>query len=170
VLSTVLWLLFNIHVLVGFRLERHGCAANSETIYLSFFTVTTLFTALIPLTILAIFMILTLTNVTSRKLLRRRDRATHPTTIAPDRLQVIRIITQQQQRRHNRNNQLIRLSVIQVFVCIVLNLPNTVFILYSFITKTYKKASEQLVVDSFVNLMTSNLLYTYCGVRPTSLF
>ncbi|CAF0830112.1 unnamed protein product [Adineta steineri] len=136
IISTIIWLLFNIHLLIGFHIEHNSCTGNSETFYLSFFTFFSLFASLAPLIILMIFTTLTLRNITNGRLMRRR----------------------------NQKNQLQRLSMIQIIVYILSNIPNTIYSVYASITANYNKTNDQIVTDAFMSLMTSNLLYTYCAV------
>ncbi|CAF4286627.1 unnamed protein product [Adineta steineri] len=165
IISTIIWLLFNIHLLIGFHIEHNSCTGNSETFYLSFFTFFSLFVSLAPLIILMIFTTLTLRNITNGRLMRRRNQAVHPAATVGVVLPTLYVVPQQRQRRlRNQKNQLLRLSMIQIIVYILPNIPNTMYTVYASITANYNKTNDQIVTDAFMNLMTSNLLYTYCAV------
>jgi hypothetical protein len=72
------------------------------------------------------------------------------------------------ERISNKNLHMIRLNLIQVIAFIVFNLPNTMYSLYSFITRTNQKTSDQILIDNFFNYIASYLLYTHCAVRKNN--
>jgi hypothetical protein len=117
---------------------------------------------LTPLTILIIFVTLTLRNVTNRRVVGRRLGVIQPGVVENNRSPALKFAARLEEQRCNKNTQLLRLNLIQIFVYILLNVPSTI---YAFITRTYQKNTDQIVIDGFINLMTYNLLYTYCAVR-----
>jgi hypothetical protein len=57
------------------------------------------------------------------------------------------------ERISNKNLHMIRLNLIEVIAFIVFNLPNTMYSLYSFITRTNQKTSDQILIDNFFNYL-----------------
>jgi hypothetical protein len=177
IVSTIPWLLFNLHAPIGFHHEVNGCVPNSGTIYLLFYTITNLFVALVPLTILTIFTTITIRNVTNKRPVGRQSRAVatvHPTAVIGGNAAAgIRPSAPpavcHYQRHRNQNAQLMRLNLTQVAVFILLNSPNAMYALYALITRSGKKSSDQLAIDSFMNSIALNLLYAHCAVCWTSL-
>jgi ABC-type methionine transport system permease subunit len=163
IISTILWLIFNIHAPIGFQQEARGCVASSNGFYSIFFLVTNIFVATVPFIVLISFTSLTLQSVIRTN--GRRRQAVHPIELVQRNVtSIARITNNQQEQVSNKNLQLIRLSLIQVIFFVLLNFPNTVSTMYSFITATYYKSTDQMAIDNFFTLMASHLLYIHCAV------
>ncbi|UJR20121.1 hypothetical protein I4U23_023253 [Adineta vaga] len=78
IISTIAWLIFNLHVPIGFRQEANGCVPSSDGFYLTFYLVTNLNFAIVPFVIIILFSTLTLQRVTKRKLIRKHNAIVYP--------------------------------------------------------------------------------------------
>jgi hypothetical protein len=169
IISTIIWLLFNLHGPIGFDIELSGCVPSSNGSYLIFYFIINIILSTVPFIVLIVFTALTLRRIIKRKSMRRHGRAIHPIGLVQRNIpSMTQNVKDQDERLSNKHLQLIRLNLIQVVFFILLNFPNTIYTMYSVITGTYKKSTEQISIDNFFNLMSSNLLYTHCAVCSTT--
>ncbi|CAF1204975.1 unnamed protein product [Adineta steineri] len=166
--STIIWLLFHLHVGIGFRIEISGCVPSSDGFYSTFYLITNLAFSIIPFIIIILFTTLTLHRIIMKKRLgNRRNPVVHPVELVErnnHQSNSQNTMNDLDERLSNKNLQLIKLNIIQVIFFILLNLPNTIYTLYSFITKTNQKTNDQITIDNFFNYVASSLLYTHCAI------
>jgi hypothetical protein len=74
------------------------------------------------------------------------------------------------QQRKSKDCQLIRLSLIQVVLFILLNICNAGYNIYQFITKTDGKSADQSTIDSIINSISTDLISTHSAVCFTFVF
>lgn len=165
-ISTIIWFLINLFILIGFEMERSGCVPKSNTFYLPMYTVINLLATLIPFILLILFSILTMRNILhsrNRVIPHGNTNIVHPLTNTQNNsLSVVSNATVSQNRR--KEWQFIRLSLIQVSAFLLLNSCNAGFTLYQFITKTNGKSIDQQYIDFFVQSIGDNLYFTQSAV------
>jgi len=157
--STIPWLLFCLHSPIGFRSEASGCVPSTSGFYSTFYVISNIILTIVPLIMLISFTTVTFQRIISMQLRRMRTQTVHP----------VEVQANLRERISNKNLHMIRLNLIQVIAFIVLNLPNVMYSLYSFFTKTNQKTSDQIIIDNFYNYIASYLLYTHCAVRKKTL-
>ncbi|CAF1393999.1 unnamed protein product [Adineta ricciae] len=165
VITTTIWLIFNIHSAIGFTLKDHICDISINSVYSTFYLILCLIVSFLPLFILILFTSLTLIRLFKKNLINKQ--ASQIRFIELNEQNNGRAIPAQNRQHHrisNRNFQLIKLSLIQVSSYIIVNLPKAVHILYIFLTRNSKKSPEQLAINNFIGRMTTNLLYTHCAI------
>ena len=155
--STVFWLLFSIHILVGYQISPiRGCTQLVNSNYAFFFGIQFALSSIIPFFIMLIFSILTLYNV------RNRRRRVFDNTVSIPTETTVTIRSTVNHRRYEM--QLIKLSLLQVLFYLFLSMLGTGFPLYSVLTSSYVKSPSQLAIDLFLNNLSLLLIYTYSAV------
>ncbi|UJR06740.1 hypothetical protein I4U23_011029 [Adineta vaga] len=155
-LSTLFWLIFSSHALVGYEItSTRGCTTPLDSIYALFYVIQITISSIIPFLILTLFSILTLYNI--------RDSYHHRRVqpIVQNNSSLIIVLFTQNINRRRYENQLIKISFIQVIFYVLLSMTSTMYPLYSLLTSSQRKSSDQNAIDAFINNTGLLLLYTY---------
>jgi hypothetical protein len=165
IVSVAFWSIFTMQSAIGFTSTPYGCIPPPGSTYLLFYSIYSIIVSLLPMLITSIFSILTLRNVRSSA-----NRQIHPTqTTLASRLDpstAARPVVHPPQQRFKRDFQLIRLSLFQIMVYLLLNSLWSVFPLYVFKVNTQGSALtfDQHNLMQFLHGIALNLLYTYMAV------
>jgi hypothetical protein len=153
VITSFIWILFSMHSLMGFTIIP-GIVCYTSRSYVLFYSIYNIVIAVVPLTCMIVFSLLTLINV------RRVARRTRP-VLAASRSDS----TQIRQARKKRDHQFIRLSICQVAFYLLLNSVRTItpFLTYWKIIVFVSIGDERAIVY-FIYFIGLYLLYTYIAV------
>ena len=155
--SVLFWLLFSIHGLIGYEITPRGCGAPIGSTYAYFYALQITISSIIPFFVIALFSILTLYNIRSSARVHVSQASHSAITTVPT--------TQISVNYRRRERQLIKLSLLQVLAYVLLSMIATIAPLYSFLTSTLPKSTDQLAIDRFIVTSALILLYTYTAVR-----
>jgi len=154
IITTILfWAIFTLYVAIGYEIDiNSNCVKRTDDIYELIYIIFALFSIICPLFIMIIFSILAILNV--QKLIQRR--------VIPAIIINLNVV----QPRHYRRKDLplIKLSLVQVTVYIILNLVDMYNTIYGFTSLKTIKSSDQTAIDGFIGIMGIYLLYLYCAV------
>jgi hypothetical protein len=166
IISVIFWSIFTVHSAIGFETTVSGCIPPSGSTYLLFYSIYSIIVSFLPMLIVIIFGVLTLRNV--RSFVRRQI---HPANMNLDpRLNPSSLATSSvantQRQRSKSDFQLIRLSLFQTIIYLLLNSLWSVFPLYVF--RVYAQSTypsiDQANMIQFLHGFGLNLLYTYMAV------
>jgi hypothetical protein len=156
--SILFWFLFSIHTLVGYQISpTRGCTYLLDPDYALFYSIQIIIPSILTLVIMIVFSIFTLRNV-------RGGGRIQVITQNTGNLTAVASNTPQNINRRRREMQLIKLSLIQVISYVLLSVVGASFPLYSAVTSSQKKSSDQTAIESFIGNIALLLLYTYCAV------
>ncbi|UJR32793.1 hypothetical protein I4U23_020255 [Adineta vaga] len=146
-------ILFSINFPIWYRIEgTRGCIGAPDTFYPLFYTIYNLVITIGPFVIMIFFSLLVLNN------LRRR----HRRQIIGTTQTAVPIVTTQQYYR--KEMQFIKLSLIQVFLYVLCNTFYAYNATYAFITQSFVKTPEQVILDSFLSTIGLNISYFYMAI------
>jgi hypothetical protein len=120
IISILFWTIFTLYVAIGYEIDiNSNCVKRTDDIYELIYIIFALFSIICPLSIMIIFSILAILNV--QKLIQRR--------VIPAIIINLNVV----QPRHYRRKDLplIKLSLVQVTVYIILNLVDMYNTIYS---------------------------------------
>jgi hypothetical protein len=166
IVSVLFWSIFTVHSAIGFQTTVSGCIPPPESTYLLFYSIYSIIVSFLPMLIVIIFGALTLRNV--RSSVRRKINPTHMNL--PSRLNASSVtagsVVNPSRQRSKGDFQLIRLSLIQILVYLLLNSLWSVFPLYVFKINTQGTwlTMDQIYTMQFLHGFALNLLYTYMAV------
>ncbi|UJR06928.1 hypothetical protein I4U23_011217 [Adineta vaga] len=164
-ITTTIWLIFNIHSSIGFTLKNNICDASIDSFYSIFYLILSLISTLVSFFILILFTTLTLIRLLKKNVMNKHTPHINLIELNERNNNLpIQIPNVQQQRISNHNFQLIKLSLIQVLSYIIINSPKAIHGIYLFSTRNSKKSSKQLAIDNFIGRITTILLYTHCAI------
>ncbi|CAF1180474.1 unnamed protein product [Adineta steineri] len=156
--STLFWILYSIHTLIGYQLSPpRGCTNLVDPSYSLFYAIQIIISASLTWIIMIVFSILTLRNVRSSRRIQIVTQNTGNTTVVLSN-------TPQSIHQRRREMQLIKLSLIQVISYILLCTIASAYPLYMFTTSSQKKSSNQTAIESFLTTVGLLLLYTYSAI------
>lgn len=156
--NTLFWLLYSSHAAIGYQISpTRGCTFLFNADYASFYAQQSIVSSIIPFMVMVVFSILTLRNVHGFQ----RINANAQTS---ERVTGTALILIQNMNRHRHEMQLIKLSVLQVIVYILLNMTLTIYPLYSVLTNSQTKSADQMAIEAFLNTSNVFLFYTYNAV------
>ncbi|UJR13138.1 hypothetical protein I4U23_000162 [Adineta vaga] len=158
--STLFWLLFSIHAPIGYQISQtRGCTNLSNPDYALFYAIQITVSAIVPFIIMVVFSILTLRNIRSPHFIQIAAQNTVPSVVV-----VVAKPVPQSIHRRRREMQLIKLSLLQVIFYVFLSMIGTINPLYSVLTNSQTKTSDQNAIDAFVNNTSLLLIYTYSAI------
>jgi hypothetical protein len=156
--SILFWLLYSIHVLIGYQISpTRSCTYLVDPSYGLFYSIQLTVSSILTLIIMVVFSILTFRNVRGSCRIQVVTQNTGNVTTAA-------LVLPQNINRRRREIQLIKISLIQVISYVLLCMTASVFPLYSTLTLSQKKSSDQAAIDGFLITMSLLLLYTYNAV------
>ncbi|UJR07927.1 hypothetical protein I4U23_012210 [Adineta vaga] len=153
--SVCFWALFSMHGLIGYQTTpTYFCGAPLGSFYASFYAIQITIASIIPFIVISIFSMLTLRNIRHHRRIR---------TINPNLLlsATANVSLPQTLNYRRREFQLIKISFLQVIFYVTLAMTSTIFPLYSYLTSTLPKSTDQLAIDAFIISSALILLYTY---------
>jgi len=165
IVSIIFWSIFDVHSAIGFQSTSSYCIPQPRSIYSLFYSIYGIIVSLLPMIIMIIFGVLTLRNV--RSSIRRQI---HPErTNLPSRLDPASATTSvvpPPRHRFKRDFQLMRLSLFQIIVYLLLNSLWSAFPLYAFKVNTQGTPTtiDQHNMLDFLYGFSLNLVYTYMAV------
>ncbi|CAF1466957.1 unnamed protein product [Rotaria sordida] len=157
IISIIFWFLIEIFIPIGFNIQGNNCVPSTDPFYLFMYRIIDLLCTLFPFFILIIFSFLTLHNILKRRIIPIDGHTLVTISVSGNNNRHYRTYT-------NKDYHLIRLCFSQVIVFIILNIPGALFSLYMFITRTNIKTIDHLTIDSFLNIIATNLAYTHCAL------
>lgn len=159
--STLFSILYSIHVLIGYQTSStQDCSFTVNNDYALFYSIQITVSSILPFIIMVIFSVFTLRNVrhVKRRIEVNLENSGRLTTI------VAATILPQNINRRRREVQLIKISILQVTFYAILSMISTCYPLYSILTISQKKSSNQTAIDTFLNNTGLLLMYTYNAV------
>ncbi|CAF0978043.1 unnamed protein product [Rotaria sp. Silwood1] len=162
--SFIFWFLFHIHVPIKYGIGRLGCSPPLGTTYELFYSMYNIIISLVPMFIMSIFTILAVRNLRLR--LNGRVQPQPLTTGSSSNPVVVSTaFTAQRLRQSRREGQLVRLSIPQVIVFVILNTIRAIFPLYSFLMNSRGGlTADERSLAIFLNGIGNNLLFTYTAI------
>ena len=154
-----------MHAAIGFQTGPVECTPPAGSAYQLFVTIESIITSMTPMLIMSVFSFLTVRNVRSRM-----NSRIHPTTatlsIHIETQQISMSNAQSSRQLFKRNIQLVRLSLLQVILYLLLNTVWSILPLYQALigTQVLMSINQQLTV-LFLGRLGLNLLFTYTAVR-----
>ncbi|CAF3831965.1 unnamed protein product [Rotaria sordida] len=156
--SSLFWILYSIHILIGFQtIPTRGCTHLANPSYALFYVIQFTISSIIPFIIMTMFSIFTLRNMRNHGRIRIASQNTVPSSTMQSNLP-------QNIRRRRYEIQLIKLSLLQVIFYVFFSTLGTYYLLYSVITNSSKKSSDQIAIDVFLNNIALLLIYTYSSL------
>jgi hypothetical protein len=166
IVSVVFWSIFTVHSAIGFEIAGSGCIPPSKSTYLLFYSIYSIVASFLPMLSIIILGVLTVRNV--RSSVRRRINPIHinPASLLHPSTLAANSVVQPPRQRSKGDFQLIRLSLFQIIVYLLLNSLWSIFPLYDFKVNTqgYQRTSDQSNMIQFIHGFGLNLLYTYMAV------
>ncbi|CAF0838757.1 unnamed protein product [Adineta steineri] len=159
-LSFIFWMLFTIHVPIGYQsIPTIGCIPPPRSNYQLFYSIYAIVISVIPFLIMVVFSIVTLQSI------RQLGRAVHPEPITKT-VTGSTCQNPQQQQRHKikKESQFIRLSFLQITFFILLNSMTSSLPLYTFATSWQIKSADQQAIILFISNLGVCLMHTYAAV------
>jgi hypothetical protein len=183
-LSVVSWMIFYVHVWVGYTGYQSGSSCKRQVgAYTLFITISSLvIEAVGPIILMLIFSLLTLNNLNGLRQRRSRvEPITHPTqmfTVTAPTLnnsvvgskQRQSLVIQGQQERRKVGKQLTMISFIQVLVFMMFNTISAGYALYSVITSSDIRNADRAAIESFISAISVILTFIYGTVSITNGF
>ncbi|UJR34295.1 hypothetical protein I4U23_021699 [Adineta vaga] len=173
-ISCTSWAIFYIHTIFGYENTRGGTSCGRQAgFYSTFTTICTIsIDAILPIVIMTTFTLLMLKHVHAMQLrqakavLFRKRNLIIPIT----NINSIQNSRNQEENNHRRieqqkENQLNRFSLIQIFIYIIFNLPNAVYVVYMLVATNDKKTADQIAIESFVSSFVSIMTFIYCTLN-----
>lgn len=156
IVTSIFWFAVSSHAIVGFSIIP-GIVCFTPRSYVLFYSLYNIIIAIVPFAFMILFSGLTLVNV--RQVARRIQPSTH-TNLATQ--------TETPQTRRKRDQQFIRLALLQVLYYVVFNLLRTAtpFVTY-WRTVVVTSVGDERSVIYFIHFMGTYLLYTYAAVSKT---
>lgn len=164
IISVLFWIICNIHSMIKFDIGRLGCSPPLGTTYELFYSMYNVAASVVPMFIMSIFTVLATRNLRLRVGIRIQP---HPLTNSSrtNPPGISNTNTSNQLRQSRRERQLIRLSILQVTVFLILNAIRAFFPLYSFLLNSRGNLTpDEVNVAVFINGIGNNLLFTYTAV------
>jgi hypothetical protein len=147
------WSLFSICMPIWYRIEeRRGCVTASDTYFPLFYAIYNLTTIIGPLLIMLLFNVLILINI--RRLARPGVTSNSDLPMIPSRTT----------KRQRKDLQLLKLSLTQAVIYILLTSLYAYTGTYNFFTRSIVKSREQTIIDTFLSNLGILLMYLYMGV------
>jgi hypothetical protein len=156
--STLFWILFSIHALIGYEVSpASGCTMALNSDYASFYAIQITVSSIGSFIIMVMFSIFTLRNVRGRRHIQVAAQIGAAITVV--------ITTLPRSINHRRREmQLIKLSLLQVIFYVLLCMTATTYPLYSLLISSQTKSSDRSAIDGFIGSVSLLLLYTYTAV------
>jgi hypothetical protein len=153
VVTILFWVIFNSIVAIGYEISvSSNCEKRTDDSFALAYIVFSVFSITGPLTIMIIFSILSILNVQTT--VHRR--------ILPVRISNHNV--EQRNRYHRKDLALIKLSLVQVTVYIILNPLDMYNTIYGLTSSKTIKTSDQMAIENFITTVGIYLLYLYCSV------
>jgi hypothetical protein len=174
-LSVLCWMIFYVHILVGYTDYQQGPGCKrwkgAYTLFIIVSTVT--IEAALPIVVMTTFSLLTLNNL--HRLRQRRNRVipiTHgnrmikigPVTMNHVNNKIIQNLPSNQQHQREKKKigkQLTLISFIQVIVYIMFNTMNSSYSVYRIITNATVLSADQAPTESFISSICIILTFIY---------
>ncbi|UJR18802.1 hypothetical protein I4U23_005708 [Adineta vaga] len=162
IIGSIFWALFNIHLLIKFRIEiGDGCSASDDSSYLLFYIILNLCITFVPLTIIIVFSCLLMVNIQTIGRAQALSQTDTSCSVPQNSIQ---------NSHHRINVQFIRLSLIQIGMYIICNLLHVHNVIYAYVSLHTNTSVERKTITIFLNIMGVNLNYLYTSVRNFILF
>jgi hypothetical protein len=174
-LSVLCWVIFYLHIWVGYSSYQNGSACKrwggAYTVFITVCTVT--LDAVLPIVVMTIFSLLILNNLHGLRQRRNRvmpiiyrNQTVTIGTAAPNTVnhQIIQnlVFNQQERRKKNKTDkQLTLISLIQVLVYIICNTMNASYAVYSIITSATIRSVDRTAIESFISAVAMILTFIY---------
>ena len=155
-LGVTFWTVFSVHAPIGFQTVSNVCTQPPGSIYKIFNAVYNIVVRIAPFLIMIIFCFFLL------KTIQKRHRIVTQIPVV-----TLSVPSQQAQQQSRTDFQLVRLSLIQSFLYLIFNSVTSGYPVYSFITSSWVKSSDQVAVDNLVSDITAYLLNTYISVSSS---
>ena len=170
--SCLFWSLFNLHAPINYVISHFSCSPPLGTAYEFFYSIYNIITSILPMLIMAIFSVLAVKNIRSRVTARVYPIVnSNPQSNRPALPQQSPVTGVQILRGFRRETQLIRLSILQVCVFLVMNTLRAIFPLYSFILNSRGPLSTtDRSLARFLSGFGATLVFTYTAVSATLYF
>jgi len=143
------WMIFHIHALIYMEIVQYGvndfvCSFQPGA-YTAFITYYSLFIiGIIPPLLMIIFGLWTIKNI------RQVRHATHLFRISADGTAVVG----RSYNPRSKDQQLIRILLMEIIVYILARFPSTIFLIYQQITQYQTKSIEQTMIEQFIANIT----------------
>ncbi|CAF1119306.1 unnamed protein product [Adineta ricciae] len=158
--SVCFWLMFSIHGLIGYETtSAHFCGAPLGSAYAQFYAIQITISSIVPFLIISVFTLLTLHNVRHYRRIQIIQPAVN-VVISTKKATTNRSLSMNVSH-YRREFQLMKVSLLQVIFYVVFAMTSTIFPLYSYLTSTLPKSTDQLAIDAFIVSTALILLYTY---------
>jgi hypothetical protein len=166
----VVWPIFSLHAPVGYQPTPIECLPSPGSTYELFVSIESIIISITPILIMSIFSVLTVLNVRSR-VNRRTQPAQIDLSILTQTQRTIMSNVKSSRQRFKRSIQLVRLSLYQVILYLLLKSLWSMIPLYGFLTGAQAVVSiNQRLMTLFLGRIGLNLLFTYAAVRFFVLF
>ncbi len=141
------WCLMYIQVLIFYEIQNGICSFRNGSYGMFFSIYISIESGILPPSVMLIFGLLTINNI------RQIKRKTRP-------LGVVDVVQPVQHNGISRKDlQFSKMLFNQIFLWVILNLPNPCYLLYRTITTNVIKSPLRLVIELFINNMTYFLIY-----------
>lgn len=165
VIGVIFFAIFSVHAPIGFEPNTVECTPPFGSTYLFFYSIESIIISIAPILIMTVFSVLTVVNVRSR-INRQTEPIQTNLSIHTQTQQATMSNAQCSRQQFKRNIQLIRLSLLQVILYVLLNSVWSLFPLYTFLTTRQPLVSiTQQMTNLFLGRLGLNLLFTYAAVR-----
>lgn len=164
IIGMIFLVIYSSHAAIGLETGPFDCTPPFGSAYQLFFTIESIVTSMTPMLVMSVFSFLTVRNVRSRM-----NHRVHPTTATHS----IHIETQQtnisnaqsSRQLFKRNIQLVRLSLLQVILYLLLNTIWSILPLYQVLVgaQALMGINQQLTM-LFIGRLGLNLVFTYMAV------
>ncbi|CAF3936385.1 unnamed protein product [Rotaria sp. Silwood1] len=178
--SCLSWAIFYVHTWIGYENTRGGTSCGRRAGFYSTFTTvcTVSIDAILPIIIMTVFTLLMLKQVHALQLRKEKNAIIAGRQVTTGGSLMITSLanrtSNQDRTNHEANNrrterqrekQLTKLSLVQVLLYIIFNLPNAVYVVYMLVVTNETKTPDRSAIESFVSLFASILTYIYCTLN-----
>ncbi|CAF0930478.1 unnamed protein product [Adineta ricciae] len=158
--SVCFWLVFSIHGLIGYEItSAHFCGAPLGSAYAEFYAIQITISSIVPFLIISAFTLLTFRNVRHWRRVQIVQPSVNVANLA--KKAITNRSLSMNVSHYRREFQLMKISLLQVIFYVVFAMTSTIFPLYSYLTSTLPKSTDQLAIDAFIVSTALILLYTY---------
>ncbi|CAF1224829.1 unnamed protein product [Adineta ricciae] len=126
------------------QLQIHACIAPIDSAYAQFYVIQTTVSSIMPFIIISVFTSLTIHNIRNyRRIQITTLNSVVSTTVSSRALPL--------NTNHRRPGfQLMKISFLQMIFYVILAMISTILSLYSYLTSTLSKSTDQLAIDTFI--------------------
>jgi hypothetical protein len=165
IIGVIFWIIFSVHAPIGYQTNPVECTPPFGSNYELFVSIESIITSIATMLIMSVFSVLTVLNVRSRI-----NRQVHPAatnlSILIETQQTMMSNAESSRKLLKKNIQLVRLSLLQVIIYLLLNSVWSIIPLYSFSVgaQAMMTINQQMMV-LFLGRIGLNLIFTYAAVR-----